>query len=317
MKKLVSTIVGVIISMVTLCSCSSSPLISEYMPDRVVRKINYNNFIGGNNNYIDYSDNKFAFLNMNTLTIMDTNWDSQKIKGVSAPFQLHKENVLFVQKGTLFLKNIDTGDKITIAEDVNHFILHDDKILYSAQKYSKLYSYGLENCETTELYTSEKIRQFSVYEDEIFIIDEKDCLIKISFDGKETQTLLQLDIYGYPYKVLHIKDKIIMQYYNSIEIIDLKAGSKEKITIDEDQNANNRFSFICDDEHIYVSYGVRNTDGSIVTDVESDKNGVWRINISTKQKEKISPVVFSALFLYDGDLLLGYVDGKIQQVNKN
>ena len=108
-----------------------------------------------------------------------------------------------------------------------------------------------------------------------------------------------------------------MQYYNSIEIIDLKAGSKEKITIDEDQNANNRFSFICDDEHIYVSYGVRNTDGSIVTDVESDKNGVWRINISTKQKEKISPVVFSALFLYDGDLLLGYVDGKIQQVNKN
>ena len=89
------------------------------------------------------------------------------------------------EKGTLFLKNIDTGDKITIAEDVNHFILHDDKILYSAQKYSKLYSYGLENCETTELYTSEKIRQFSVYEDEIFIIDEKDCLIKISFDGTE------------------------------------------------------------------------------------------------------------------------------------
>ena len=71
--------------------------------------------------------------------------------------------------------------------------------------------------------------------------------------------LLQPDIYGYSYKVLRIKDKPIMKYYNSIEIIDLK----------------------------------------------------------TVSKEKISPVVFSALFLYDGDLLLGYVDGKIQQVNKN
>ena len=105
----------------------------------------------------------------------------------------------------------------------------------------------------------------------------------------------------------------MLDMVQNLVFISMETGKTERLSIVENAGANDRAYLICDETQIFFSYHATRTNGSIVTDIESENNGVWQINAETKEVRKISDTYFHSLYLCDG-ILWGVSDGEISRI---
>jgi len=299
---------------------------------QAITEINYNNYIL--DNYIDYKENQFAWLKANLwgakLTVVDNDGNYSYFDKIDAPFQINSKQIIFVKNNKLQTKDIVKNETVKIANNVDKFIAYQNYIIYSSVSIfddndgkwkNKLYVYDLSSKESKVIY--ENITQFYIHKKKLFAINDDKWLVEISLSDYNTKNIIDFEIDQYPFYVMPQGNNILYRSSNELKFLNLTDKSIKTVSIVESQYANNRISYICDDNNVFLSFQATKTNGSIVTDIKDENNGVWAINTLTFEKSKLCSDVFDRLYLFDGEWLFGTknnslyrIDIKTKQVTK-
>ena len=301
-----------------LVACAPVPQKAEILP---VSSVNYNNYINGN--LVDCRDGYLALYRYgvirNTLVLYDGEGIVTTVSNADEGFQIFRKQLFYVKNNKLKAFDIPSGQTTEIAKNVAAFIVHTDGIYYltepgpesdswlgSVQKYD----WGTKSHRTVY----ENVRQFYVYSDTLYLMDGEDALIEISPSG-EARELVQFQPAVYPYTVAAQGKKLLSIGANDdLLILDTATGEKRTISIQEGTYSNNRIHFVCDDTRTFVSFQATQTNGSVVTDRDSELNGVWQIDIDTQTKRKVCDTYFESLYLCDG-VLMGVKDNGLYRID--
>lgn len=275
--------------------------------------INYNNFL--RENTIDYKENKFCYINKSLfgsyLNIVDENNNIQKIKGITSPFQLYDDKVFYIKNKNLISKNINDDTSYRIAKKISRFIVRDENIIFLSTDY-KLYIYNFTT--KTKRKLLDDINNFVIIDKRIIAIDLYDWITQISIDDFSLKKIIKLPIESYPYTVMAQGKNLLFDLkHNKLGILDIETLKIDYIKLFEGDYVNNRVTFICDENSLYFSLQHTVTDGSIVKNINQTENGVWKINLKTLEKTKISNETFNELYLFGDNNLFGRKGASIQK----
>lgn len=319
MKKNVLCIILIVGILVALLSLGFTIYIVQ-KPDDItltvepVEQVNYNNYL--NDNQLDFKGNHFAWLNRSVfnsqLTLLTNNGEVSNISGVSAPFQLLKDRIVFIKNRTLQSHMINSQDNQMLAENVSSFIALPDIVLYQSDGH--LYRYDWDGGKSLLLY--ENVQQFYIHQDQVYVIDSSFRLVRQNTDGTWTE-LVTLSVNALPVRFLQQGDFVVYNEINRLVFVDITTGATEVVQLVDGGYANNRMNFICDDARLFVSFQATTTDGSLVTDIDHVNNGLWSINPQTKEKTKLCEDVFEQLYLFEGNHLFGVRNNDLFQIDIN
>lgn len=286
-----------------------------------INEINYNNYL--QDNRFDYKGDSMAWndssLFKSLLTVCMGNNEQLELDGVCAPFQLADGGVVYRNDHTLMYVDIDTKKHNYIADGVDRFMVYNDLIIYSTvSDESKDYWNELRKYDMslkTDMLIYEGVAEFYIHGESLFAVDKNDVLIKISLDRDESKEIIRLPTKAYPLFFMPLGDKLLYKFAGSMFILDISTGIEERVIINESTYVNDKVRFICNDSHIYVSFQATKTNGSIVQNIDDENNGLWSINPTTLQKNKICSEVFDRLYLFGDNLLFGTINDNLYSID--
>lgn len=285
-------------------------------------EINYNNYTNSSyqSNNLDYRDDKLAWSESvfwsDKLTVWDQNGQSNVFWDCGTVFQLLNDTVVYTKNDNLYIRD-STGEAIKIAQNIDSFMAHESGVLYTVAVdgtlAAKLYWYDWDNQKATLIHDS--IRNFCVANDKLVILDTDDQLTMYTQDECVKNAYAELTRAPFTFQLTG-NQTVYAKNDNELELVDLYTGNTRSVVIHESCRFA-KTAFICDDQSIFVSVQSIRYDGSIVTEVSSEGNGVWFINPETLEKKKICDRYFSRLYLFNGDILLGIDDthGDVYQIS--
>lgn len=280
--------------------------------------INYNNYIIGDS--VDHKGDRFAWQRQNVLgrklTIVDSEGDASVLSGVTAPFQLLDDRVVFLRNGRLMQRlNGETFDR-ELATDVSSFIALPDWVIYRSEMTlsgTTLYAYDLRFEQSHTI--AEDMEHFYIYEDRLFALDLDKVLMRMEEDGTWSE-VQQIKAPGGVYNLMPQGDRIVFVSGNELQYVDLTTGRTKWVSFREDQHYDSdRLHFICDDEMLYASFHATKSNGAIITDVDHPSNGVWAVDAQTNTPKKLCDETFQRLYLFDGDRLFGERDDVLYEID--
>ena len=304
----VALLVGVI---AWLCYVAVAPVNLDISVEPV-SQVNYNNYDAFSR--LDYKGGELAwqsdFLFVNKLTILDDSGNSTMLTGISVPFQLSGNRVVYEKNGELRWRNRNTGDEELVAADVMSFIALEDGVLFLSDR--TLYQYRWDgDCATI----SRGVHEFFYHNQTVYIFTEDGWLVELPTTGKWRMIYdFSGKGYGLPMILKFQGNYAIYEFCNVLRYISLVDGDTRTVRIAEGNHVNNRISYICDEERLFVSFQATHTDGSIVTDIQDENNGLWEIG-SDGEKIKLSNQVFEELYLFEGNQLFGVRKNNLYQID--
>ena len=291
-----------------------------------INEINYNNYL--EDNRFDYKGDSMAWndssLFKSLLTVCMGNNEQLELDGVCAPFQLADGGVVYRKDHTLMYVDIDTKKHNHIADGVDRFMVYNDLIIYSTvSDESKDYRNELRKYDMSlktdmliyEGVADESVAEFYIHGESLFAVDENAVLIKISLDRDQSKEIIRLPIKAKPLFFMPLGDKLLYKFAGSMFIFDPESGDEKQVMIGNGTYVNDRISFICNDSNIYVSFQATKTNGSIVQNIDDENNGLWSINPTTLQKNKICSEVFDRLYLFGDNLLFGTINDNLYSID--
>lgn len=257
------------------------------------------------------------------LTILDDAGNYTYLNGITPPFQLFGDKVVYEKYGNLMMRDIATGKNERIARNVDIFIAYDQSIYYltyytwNQQEQSgsnALFAYDLMSGETRTMHKNistfyiknEKVYAFSF--DGSFGIED---LMEMPLEGGEAKKLHEFHASSLPYHVKACQEYIVYKEDNGIVFENIHTGKKQSVTVAKREYIRNRIDFICDDKFVYVSYQTTKANGSIVSAIEDEANGLYKIDPQTLAIEKLSSETYDFLYLFDGDQLFANKGNKL------
>lgn len=263
--------------------------------------VNYNNY-QFNTMRLDHKDGKFAWVDGIWLTIADSGGKTDRHFYRGTQFQLYRHGVVYLDNGKLEL--CETGKKsVVIASDVSDFIVKDDSIIYDDK--NDLYSYDITSNTSKKL--AENVISFCVSGDKLIVLSNNpngglmDTIFTVYSNGVAVETL-NFTVPYIPFKFMAAGDNIVFESDNSIIFLNIKTGERGSIALSE-RTTQDKIRYILNDDVLYVSYQARKYNGSLVSDLDHEDNGVWKVDLSTREKVKISDKTFDELYLF-GDMLV-------------
>lgn len=272
--------------------------------------INYNNYTNLSDvaTNLDYRNGKFTcsqeYYVASKLTMWDHTGQSRVLWGCGSNYQLQNDMVVYKKYGDLYIRDFE-GEAIKIVKNVESYIVHESGIVYSryvnGSMLLDIYWYDLDTQKETQIQS--KVGGYCIADDKLVIYDPYGWVSVYTQD--ECVRDVQIESLAPPETIqLRGNELIYAKSDNELELVDLYTGNTRSVVIYEACRTA-KTSFICDDQSIFVSFQAIKYDGSIVTDVSTEGNGVWYINPETLEKKKICDRYFSRLYLFNGDVLLG------------
>lgn len=297
---------------VLFISCKTvKPLDIEFAS---VSNTNYNNYIS--NNVLDCNGDRLAWQSNSLLapktTIYDKNGENLVLTGGIDDFQLLEHKIVFSKNGNLFERYYEDNKKQLIAKNVSEFLATEECVYYLSDYI--LFEFDFTSKTSKEL--KNKIDFIYFHQNKLFAIDEDGQLFSLNSD-RSWQTLCKLQIDFLPMCFMPQGDFLISIAGNEIIYTDINTGSRNvKFSLADNNYQNNRISFICDDELLYISFQATITPNSYsVKNVDDPANGLWCYDYSTNQLKKISNDVFEKLYLFENNTLLGVKNNQLQQID--
>lgn len=329
-KKLIIPIAIVLVLAITFTvfSVINSKVSVAFTPSKI-SGVNYNNytfkydFVDAPCQYIDYKDNKFAFIESNLfgskLLIKDDAGKITTIKGVTAPFQLIDNSVAYKQNSTLYFKEENTNN--LISKNVHHFLAYQDKVIYtkhiSLDDGENLYVYNTKTKKSELLFKKAGI--FCIEEDTLYLFkvdDDKNSLYKINLKDYNTTKVDGVVLWGSIGKIMVSNNHLIyLNDSNKIEIINLKSKKSKAVSLTTQNTYHDNISFVGDNNKIFCSIQAIYLDGPSSKKVDSQYNGTYKIDLKTYEKQKITDEVFDELYLFENNQLFGIKDKQIININ--
>lgn len=278
-----------------------------------IHSVNYNNYI--QDNQLDYKGNLLGWASRSPfggakMTLHSGNGDSSVLSGITAPFQLLENRIVYVKNGNLLLRNLNSRQSSRIAKNVSSFLATEEYILYLAENVLFQYDWNTDKAVTL----GENVYQFLLHQDAIYAVDFEGNLMRLEAEGTWS-TLYTMQDVNFPFCVMSHGNALVYVRNNEVRYIDLSTGKVDAVCLTEGTYANNRINFICDDKQLFVSFQATKTDGSIVKNIDYADNGLWRIDSETKEKVKLTTEVFDQLYLFDGRLLFGQTGNTLYQIH--
>ena len=217
---------------------------------------------------------------------------------------------MFIKNGNLNQRIYSNTQDIRIAVNVSSFIAFKNGVLFLTE--DTLFQYDW--CTASSNAIGENVYSFFIHHNYIYVVDYDGNLMRLETDGTWVK-LYTFQVPSYPFYVMPQGGTVIYRAYNELRFVDLATGKTEAVRLANDNYANNRVNFICDDSRLFVSFQATTTNGSIVTDVQNTSNGVWFIDPKTKEMEKLCDDVFEQLYLFDANQLFGVKNDHLFQIN--
>lgn len=324
MKKPIAVVLIVIIVLVSIVVSSAGILIAVKNNQKVTLAIevksvstkNYNNYYERLNS-MDYQGNRFGYIEKNifssNLKIVDENNHTQTIKGVCEPFQLTEDQVFFIERGNLQATELASGITTTIAKHVWGFVVYDDVLFFgidNAEYLTDLYSYNL--VDKTQQLIATNIYEFVISGEYVFTVDSDDCLKKLSLEDSTTEELGIIPIEGHPYNIMVQGTNLLFSASNKMIRFNTETGLIDYIIMSEDEYPWCRTAYACDADTFYYSLQhFKNIEEIFSVDIDDPENGVWKVDLKTKTKTRISDEAYDELYLLENDQLIGKKDNTI------
>lgn len=280
--------------------------------------VNYNNYVAGNG-ALDYRYGKFAWRNGNVLTVVDDSGTVSTRWWGNYSFQLHKDGIVYLQFHELMITD-ENNEPHTVAKNVTEFVVLENSILYLSENGDDecLYSYDLETITYTKLIESDDVIGFCVSDDRVYVLTD-------SATSKETLTVFEngvivdnreFNVVYFPFYMMAVGETLVYKDGNALAFYDLNTEKTNVVKISE-RTIQDNFVYAVNDKYAVVSYQALNYNGSLVSTAESESNGLWMIDLSTMQKEKISDETFYELYLYGDDFLVGVNSKGVFHISKD
>lgn len=276
-----------------------------------INTVNYNNYIL--DNQLDYKNIGFAYhtdtLFDSKLTLLNESGDCAVYSQIAKPFQLLDDRIVFIDNCNLLQRKFSSNRNQRIAENVSRFIALEEAVYFLSG--STLFEYRLDH-NTRRL--KDNVCFFYVHREQIYVVEDSGQLICLGNNGL-WQTLCVIPIQSYPFWAMPQGDFLIFLQANELHFVNIYTGITEVVPLVQSNYANNRIHFICDDDQLFVSFQATETNGSLVTDIEHEHNGVWIIDSHTKQLRRICADVFDQLYLFDNNHLFGVKNNQVYQID--
>ncbi|MBQ7344629.1 MAG: hypothetical protein IJW45_01020 [Oscillospiraceae bacterium] len=244
------------------------------------------------------------------LTVVDGSGEETVVYGVSAPFQLLGDQVVYIEGGSLKIGSLDGKSEWKVADDVSDFIATPELILY--QIGMDLYQCDPYGHDSRSI--KDDTYHFFVTDSRVYSMDIDGHISCLGEDGTWTE-VLWIRVDGYPFSFEIQGDRIVYMDSNEMCFVDLDSGEMKKIPLVDETYSNHRICYVCDEEDTFISFQGTKTDGSIVTDIDHGSNGLWVIDPETWTLRKLSDDVFQELYLFGGDQLFGVIDRSLYQID--
>lgn len=276
-----------------------------------VTSVNYNNYY--DHTRLDYKGGELAwqssFLFNNKLTMLDGSGETSVLSGISAPFQLLEDRVVYEKNGDLMCRMRSTGEDELLASHVGSFLAVEDGVLYlSGTTLHKCYWSG------QHATLGQGLLRFYYHHDTLYALNGDQILLRLESDGTWREQYTP-DWRSWPIDLKFHGDHGVYTEQNQLCFFDLTTGDTETVRFTDRKHVNDRFIYICDDERLFVSFYATETDGSIVNKVEHPDNGVWRVDVATGEVERLCDKVFDRLYLFEGNRLFGVMDNDLFQID--
>ena len=283
--------------------------------------VNYNNYVAGNG-ALDYRYGKFAWRNGNDLTVVDDAGTVSTRWWGNYSFQLYKDGIVYLQFHELMITD-ENNESLTVAKNVTEFMVFENSILYSSENgdVECLYLYDLETMTHTKLITADEVVVFCASNDKIYVLTLADGgalskgTLTVFKDGVNVGSS-EFHITSYPFYFMVVDETMVYEKDNALMFYDLNSGKTQEVKISDRTTVDN-FVYILNDRYAFVSYQALKYNGSLTSTAESEFNGLWMIDLSTMQKEKISDEIFYELMLYSDDFLVGINSEGVFHISKD
>ncbi len=313
---------GLLLIFLLLCGMTACSGTEDKVEIPAISGVNPNNYIA--HNEMDCSDGYLALYREgwlgSTLTVYNADGKVNAMFNAWPDFRIFNRKLYYIKNEKLKQLDLQTGETTEIAGDVATFVVYDGNICYQTvdqwddaqgEWHNQIHRWDPDS--GTKQPLAQNLRQLFVHGDKLYATTFDDQLIEIGASG-QTQTVLQLKPGVWPYQVFPQGDHLLMlDGSNKLVFVSMTTGETECFPIVEDALAVDRVYLICDETQIFVSYHAAKADGSIVTDIESENNGVWQITPDSKEVRKVSDTCFDSLYLCDGELW-GVLDGKPSRI---
>lgn len=274
--------------------------------------INYNNY-SSNDVRLDFKYGRSAFTNGFLLTVIEPNGDTNKLFYRGDSFQLYKNGIVYLEGNKL--KLLEDGKKgVTIASDVYKFTVKNDSVLYCSD--STLYSYDIAT--KTFAIIAEDVIAFQTNDESLIVLSRVpneghfDSIFNVYNNNGDVIKSLSFKLTYEPFNFMITNDNIVYEDNNSIFFLNINTGEIKNVSLSE-RTIQDYVRYIVNDEVLFVSFQARKYDGSLSFYEGSEDNGVWRIDLKTLDKVKITDQSFDELFLF-GDLLVATKSNKIYSI---
>jgi len=247
-------------------------------------------------------------------------------KGVLETHQFKDDAKFYLKGNRLYKEDIQTGEKICIATNCREFLLTEDNVFYT--QVCEDYSRPLFYADYDEKNPTEIVRDaswFCEYKGNIVYIGEHseddldESLFSFSLDIREPKEIYNL--YNSKYNglgggdyihlsknsviVVRQNEQVVERYfldYDGVEEIDIKQILPDSDIAKRHEPAMESVAF--NDDFIFLSIAAIKDYQFAYHYIESDKNGLWKVNIETGEAEKISDQIFIEVYA-DNDYVYG------------
>lgn len=280
--------------------------------------INYNNY----SDYCCFDSRNDHFIRCNLYfpgnAILQTPDNSTSIVSAESNVQLTDSYLYYIRNYKLMRRNLSSGKTNTIASNVSSYLALEDTIYYISIDFntyqSSLVKYDLSTDNCTTLICDEDLSIESInYHDGHFyaLLDDYGTERLLRFDDAGAYTTVcAFEITSFPYNAQISRNFLLYDSGNSLVFVNLTSGARNTISISERAHAIDSLVYICNDNHVFVSFQATKTDGSFVSDIDHADNGLYHINPQTRERTKLSSETFDVLYLFSDDILIGNQNGK-------
>ena len=324
-KLVVIFIITIAVIFLVFYCCQKTDI--QYFTPENPEYINYNNYVhdtrGYDFGYMDYRDGQFAYNNPKFLGLtgsvftIDVAGESQKLKGVNAPFQFCNEGIIYLNKDSLIYRDV-YDDETEISSNVCSFMAWETKVLFMHNFewsdeignwiHDELYIYDIQTGEIKTLING--VDYYLIYDNNVYVVVENsdgNCsLCSISLETYDSQFICGLHISAFPYS-FQISNDVLVWYGVEgayFDIMDLNTLEWRTLPV---PGGPHKLNFMCEGDIIYYSYLGLIRDGSFNwTDKNNEHNGTWELNIISGERERITTKYYDKLYCFDKVHLYGY-----------
>ncbi len=270
---------------------------------------NYNNYLYAQK--MDY-DKYLFFQHKKLLFTYFSKIQNKRIKSLkfsNIKFQINNEKIYYIKKGNLVESNLELNETRVIAADVSKFLVAQNEFYYTKETESgkSLFYKGM-NTEENEI--CKNVEWFCVNKHGALVLKEKSLqsriynVIEITAQEFSEKNIALLQCENILHKAYLANEMIIIvDSTNVVSVFNLQ--TKEQQVIFAPSLGLHNINLICNENFIYLSVQEIKREGATIYDIINDTNGLYRIDIQTRESIKISDETYNEMYLFGG-YIFGY-----------